>query len=75
MTNYLRDAIMAAGEELGSAHQWLFEEGGDTPEPNGCFVSVLEKHLAPLLDPDVKKRRIAVLEAELAVLKESQWRE
>jgi hypothetical protein len=65
----LRTAILAAGAELGDFHQWLFEDGADAPEETSCFVEVLEKHLAPLLDPNFKARRIAILEAELAALR------
>ena len=50
-------------------HQWLFEDGADVPDEASCFVTVLEKHLAPLLDPHYKARRIAMLEAEIAALK------
>lgn len=65
----LRSAILAAGAELGDAHQWLFEDGADIPDEASSFVTVLEKHLAPLLDPHYKARRIAMLEAEIAALK------
>lgn len=64
----LRSAILAAGAELGDVHQWLFEDGADVPDEASCFVTVLEKHLAPLLDPNHKARRIAMLEAEIAAL-------
>jgi hypothetical protein len=67
--NAVRLAIMAAGAELGDVHQWMFEDGAGAPEENSCFVEVLEKHLQPLLDPNYKQRRIAVLEAELAMLR------
>lgn len=64
----LRSAILAAGAELGDVHQWLFEDGADAPGEASCFVEVLERHLAPLLDPNYKARRIAMLEAEIAAL-------
>lgn len=66
----LTKALIAAGEELAHEHAWSF--GGDIgcpPLANNPFVTVVRKHIEPMVYPDGWRRvRIATLKAELALL-------
>jgi hypothetical protein len=62
-------ALIAAADELYKSHGWTLDDEamGNQPEPDGEFVTVLAKHIAPLLDPEERKRaRVAALRAEIA---------
>lgn len=67
----LTEALLKAGEELAKEYAWCFEGGdpGVPPTPKDPFVTVLTKHVAPLLQTEEwRAARIAALRAELATL-------
>lgn len=47
----LTDALLAAGTELARDFDWCFEGSSPTgPDPDSEFVTVLRRHLTPLVD-------------------------
>lgn len=65
-------ALLAAAEELRTVHGWTVDDGdgGEAPE-DGVFVTVLTKHVGPLLGDGLRHLRIAALKAELQALEQS----
>lgn len=60
----LEKALRAATKELEDEHEFFFEETGEDE-----MVSVLKKHIEPLVDSEkYKAMRIAGLKAEIAAL-------
>ena len=65
----LTKAILAAGEELYHDYAWsVGDDCEEQPEPDGVLVSVMRKHLAPLLGSGWKQVRIKALRAEIEML-------
>lgn len=70
----LEAAILLAGEELATEHQWCFDgDPGSPPTEENPFFVVLMKHVSPLVNiEEYKAARIAALKAELQSLEESK---
>lgn len=72
MNEQLVDAIVSAVNDMVRTHAYAFRDDGYDGtidrESGSVIVSVMHKHIAPLLGEGHKKARIAALKAELAAL-------
>lgn len=66
----LTKALIESGEELANDYTWCFDgDPGCPPSVDNPFITVLRKHLVPLIDVESwRKSRIAALKAELELL-------
>lgn len=66
----LTRALMSAGEELAREHAWCFDgDPGCPPLDDNPFITVVRKHVEPMVDADGwRTARIAALKAELVLL-------